>query len=114
MVRNAYCTSKIVYPELSSKLDTILNYGLLSMMIGGLLINTLLAFNVYFDSSIAGILGSFGQALLLVIFICSFVRWMQVIAAKQNVKFVHFRKPIPDRPAGPHGCHIFLQHGSNT
>ena len=64
-----------------------------------MLANIFVAYTVYFNNSIVRIFQLCGQGILLVMFICSFVRWIQVIAAKQNVKFIHFRKLTTDEYA---------------
>ena len=88
-----------VYPELSSKLDKTFDFYLFSSLIFWLVSNILVAFTVYFNSSIIGILSVvFQLGLLVPLFYCLF-RWMKMIAAKQHAPFIRFDRLTTDEYA---------------
>ena len=88
-----------MYPELSSKFDKILDYGLFYAFVCWLVTNILIAYTVYFDSSILGIVTTILKVGIVVFAVFWFSHWMKMIARKQNVTFIQFDRLTTDEYA---------------
>ena len=88
-----------MYPELHSKLDKILDYGLFYALVFWFIGNVLITYTVYFDSSSIGIVTTIFHASIMVFMVFWFSRWMKTIAVKQNVSFIQFDRLTTDEYA---------------
>jgi hypothetical protein len=79
-----------VYPELSYKLNSLFNHVFFWSLVGGQCNNILAAYAIYFDISAIFIVQKIFQSLFTFLFACGLIKWMKVIAAKQNVSWIRF------------------------
>ena len=78
----------VVYSELHNKVDKTVVRGLFYAMACWLMTNILAAYAVYFDNNIMGVLSAIFQAVLMLVVILLFSRWLRTIAEKQKAFFV--------------------------
>lgn len=88
-----------MYPELSSKLDKIIDRGLFYSLIGWLASNILITYAVYFDSSSMGLVSIILQAFLIAFIVYWISHWAKMVAVKQNASFLQFDRLTTDEYA---------------
>lgn len=81
---------KSVYPELSSKVDKHIAFGIAAAVLLWEAANVLTTYSFYFNSNFLQLFASVIQYCCCGILAYFFYRWMRVIAIRQNVLFVRF------------------------
>ena len=89
---NFLLSTNVVYPELKSKNDKLIEYGFALYCSCGFLFRVLDTYSVYYSNSIQHLIPTILHAVCLVLGFCSVFRWLYIVSLRQNSRYIHFKR----------------------